>query len=219
VPSTSSPTLVCFDLGGVLVRICHGWAEACAVAGLDLREPEHLTSEATLRLRRTLGDRYQCGQVSCQAYYQGTHEIFKGLYSLEEIERVHNAWTLGEYPGVRELVAELNRMPDMDTACLSNTNHAHWERLTNADAYPTIQSLGFHLASHVLGCAKPGPEIFKRAESVFGRPASELLFFDDLAENVAGAERAGWGAVLIDPKGDTASQIRRALTDAGLELA
>lgn len=31
------PTIVCFDLGGVLVHICYEWDEACRYAGVDLR--------------------------------------------------------------------------------------------------------------------------------------------------------------------------------------
>ncbi len=31
--------LVCFDLGGVVIRICRTWAEGCAAAGLEVRDP------------------------------------------------------------------------------------------------------------------------------------------------------------------------------------
>lgn len=212
------PTLVCFDLGGVLVRICRSWAEGCAAAGLELRDREHFEADATVRARRALGDRYQCGELECEAYYRGTHEILRGAYSPAEVERIHVAWTLDEYPGVSELVAALNQRDDVETACLSNTNAAHWRMLLGEPRYRTVQALRHRLASHLMGCAKPSLAIYERAQARFGRAPHEILFFDDLAENVAAAERAGWRAVQIDPLGDTAAQIRQALAGAGLPL-
>jgi HAD superfamily hydrolase (TIGR01509 family) len=212
------PTLVCFDLGGVLVRICSSWAEACAAAGLELRDVEHFGAEATARARRALADRYQSGEIECEAYYRSTHELLRGAYSAAEVEKIHAAWTLDEYTGVRELVAALNATPELETACLSNTNHAHWQLLVSEERYRGVQSLGHRLASHILRCAKPNPEIYERARELFGRAPHEIIFFDDLPENVAAAARAGWRAVGIDPKGDTVAQIRRELAEAGLEL-
>jgi len=214
-----SPSLVCFDLGGVLVRICRSWAESCAAAGVELREAEHFVAEATVRARRALADRYQLGQISVGEYLQGTHELIRGLYSLAELERVHAAVLLGEYPGVSELVARLNTTRGVATACLSNTNHAHWQQLLSDPRTPVLHALGARLASHLLGCAKPDVAIYERAQEELGRSGAEILFFDDLAENVAAAQRAGWRAVLIDPHADTADQMRRALASAGLQLS
>jgi putative hydrolase of the HAD superfamily len=213
------PTLVCFDLGGVLVRICRSWPEAFAVAGITPRDSEQLGFQATREARRPFGERYQSGQITCAEYYQGTHDALRGLYSVAEIERLHHAWTREEYPGVRELVATLNDAAGITTACLSNTNHAHWQRLINQERYRTVQSLRHRLASHLLGCAKPDAEIYERAQAALGRSPAEIIFFDDLAENVAAAQRAGWRAVHIDPTGDTAAQIRSGLAEAGLAFA
>jgi hypothetical protein len=47
---------------------------------------------------------------------------------------------------------------------------------------------------------------------------AEHFAVDDLADNVAAAERAGLRAVLIDPHGDTAVQRRPATASAGLQL-
>ena len=55
---TTPISLVCFDLGGVVVRICRSWAEGCAEAGLDVRGDveEALTRFADLAdLRRRAG--------------------------------------------------------------------------------------------------------------------------------------------------------------------
>jgi len=37
--TTSGIRMVCFDLGGVLIKHCRTWREGCAAAGLRLRVP------------------------------------------------------------------------------------------------------------------------------------------------------------------------------------
>jgi FMN phosphatase YigB (HAD superfamily) len=53
-------------------------------------------------------------------------------------------------------------------------------------------------------------------ERATGHGPEEILFFDDLPENIDGARAAGWRAVLIDPDGDPAAQVMTALDKAGL---
>ena len=49
--------LVCFDLGGVLVRICRDWAEGCRAAGLTVRGASGGSAAGLIRgkLMRELG--------------------------------------------------------------------------------------------------------------------------------------------------------------------
>ena len=42
--------------------------------------------------------------------------------------------------------------------------------------------------------SKPDPAFFERASARFGLPPAELLFFDDVAANVAAARTLGWHA-------------------------
>lgn len=217
--------VVCFDLGGVLVRICRSWAEACARATLAERNPEWFAGNVWKQLRRTVGDRYQCGLIDCDSYHAELAQQNGGAYTALELRRIHDAWTLEEYPGALELVQALNALPSVSTACLSNTNHGHWVRLANLDGrseYPSVLALRHRLASHLLGCAKPDPRIYELAFSTFAEGGrlqpSDVVFFDDLAENVSAARAAGWSAFLVDPSGDTAAQMRRALAGAGIPV-
>jgi putative hydrolase of the HAD superfamily len=51
-----------------------------------------------------------------------------------------------------------------------------------------------------LGLAKPDPEIFARADALYGTAAREVVFFDDRPDNVAAARAHGWAAHLwTDP--------------------
>jgi glucose-1-phosphatase len=217
--------VVCFDLGGVLVRICRSWDEACLQAQLPYRVPELMTSEAYRLRRRDVVERYQRGALECAAYYAELASAVGGAYSAIEVERIHAVWTLQEYPGALELVRALNRIPSVTTACLSNTNAAHWRRLVGEDGrveYPSVLELRHHLASHLLGCAKPDKEIYERAEQLFfGAPTAprrQVIFFDDLAENVAAARAQGWTAFQIDHTGDTVRQMREHLASLDLRV-
>jgi FMN phosphatase YigB (HAD superfamily) len=217
--------VVCFDLGGVLVRLSRSWGDACVRAGLPERDPEWLASPAWRAHRQLVGDRYQRGEIECSAYFAGLSQSSGGLYSAAELESMHAAWTLDHYDGALALVRSLNALPHVETACLSNTNHAHWVRLAGIDGrseYPAVQELQHQLASHLLGCAKPDPRIYELARAQFSRAApvtaSDIYFFDDLEENVGAARGAGWSAFRVDPAGDTIAEMRSVLRRAGFQI-
>jgi FMN phosphatase YigB (HAD superfamily) len=217
--------VVCFDLGGVLVRICRTWSEACIAAAIAERNPEWFASDAWKQRRQAVGDRYQCGSIDCDAYHSELAAHNGGAYTSTELRRIHDAWTLDEYPGALELVEALNALPSVTTACLSNTNHGHWVRLANLDGrreYPSVLGLRHQLASHLLGCAKPGARIFELAFAAFteSRELSphDVFYFDDLEENVTAARAVGWSAFLVDHRGDTSGQMRRVLANAGFPI-
>jgi len=209
--------VVCFDLGGVLVEICRDWLQACQVAGL---EPRPVPPDFD-RQRSAAGADHQLGRMSDEDYYARVSEASAKSYDAAEVARVHHAWTLGEYPGVDALIAELSAHEHLTLACLSNTNAPHWERLAPAaDAprpeYPSLQRLEMRLASHLLGLAKPDSRIYAAARDHFGVAPEDIVFFDDLDENVRAARVAGWHAHCIDPRGNPASQVRSELSSLGL---
>ncbi len=219
--SPTAETVVCFDLGGVLVRICRTWPEACARANIPVRSEQTLASENARATRREVVDRYQQGRMVCGAYFEALSQSLVGLYSPTEVEQIHDAWTLEEYAGVDALVSALEGVPGVTTACLSNTNHSHWQRLSGANGraeYPSVSRLRHRLASHELGCTKPDPAIYVMAERhFFAAPRSgRVIFFDDLVDNVTAARIAGWHAFQVDHTGDTVAQMRGHLADLGV---
>jgi len=211
--NSNSIRIVCFDLGGVLIRICRTWEEGCAKAGIPVRDPERRAN--TTQVRRQLIVEYQTGRITGETFAQRVSEALGGLYSPEEIMTVHHAWMYGEYPGVHDVISELNAA-NLITAALSNTNHEHWEALP---AFPAFMNLRHRYASHELGLHKPDPAIFIEVEKRLrtqGIDPKGILYFDDLPENVAAASDAGWTAVQIDHAGDTAAQIRAAARHHGV---
>lgn len=218
----SKTSFVVFDLGGVIVRIARSWAEGCRAAGIEIRGEEHLGSTEMVARRRELVRAYQEGRISCDEYCRQVAQSTGGHYTPDEIRRVHDAWTMGEYPGVHELVLEL-RAARILTGVLSNTNHAHWVRLAPPPDHPAPEyrtpRLVDHLhASHLLGLSKPSLEIYHRFAELTGYRGREheIVFFDDLPENVEAARSAGWQAECIDHAGDTAAQMRAHLRRRGI---
>lgn len=211
--------IVVFDLGGVLVRICRSWEEACARVGLALRPG--WDTETSAALRRELSHDYHVGALSTVEFCERIAGTAPGVYSADEVRLVHDAWLIDEYVGVTRLIDEIHAA-GLDTGVLSNTNEAHWERLAGMPGHaPEFAAPGMvrHLhASHLLKAAKPGIECFRAFEAAAGIPrgAEGIVFFDDMAENIAGAKAAGWRAHLVDHAGDTASQMRRALEADGV---
>jgi putative hydrolase of the HAD superfamily len=204
--------VVCFDLGGVVVRICRSFEEAALAANLPLRRvPDDERSRAT---RRDLIERHQRGVLSSQAFHRELARALDAVYSPDELALAHAAVLLGEYPGITETIRSINGR-GLHTACLSNTSDDHWRVLTEM---PALRSLHARHASHLWGLAKPDPSIYRRFESEVRASGDAILFFDDLEENVAAAMRLGWDAVQIDHTGDTAAQVRAALAARGVSL-
>lgn len=218
----STVQLVCFDLGGVLVRICRTWEEACARIGLEVRHNAAWMENRPAR--RALTQQYGIGGIDGDSYARRISELMGGLYSPAEITRVHDAWTIEDYPGVFDLLARLNAT-GIPTACLSNTNHGHWVRLAHEEngrprpgppEFPVVRLIQHRHASHLMGLAKPDPAIHTAFEQAMKVEPSGILFFDDLEENVAAARQAGWIARQIDYRSDTAPQIESHLRELGL---
>jgi FMN phosphatase YigB (HAD superfamily) len=214
---TSAVRIVCFDLGGVLIRICHTWAEALAAVGLAARgEPFDAAIEDE---RRALTELLVIGRITVEEWAAGVSRVLGGAYAPDELTRVHDAISQEEYAGALALVDELHDA-GVETACLSNTNHAHWTRLvhhtgsaplTGDPEYPSVARLKRHFASHLLALAKPDDAIYAEFERLTDLRGPEILFFDDRMENIEGALRRNWHAHRIDPRGDTIAQVREHL--------
>lgn len=200
---------VVFDLGGVLVRICRSWQEACAAAGLPVHAD--ISGEEQTAKRRAVSAQYEMGKMGCDEFFASIAATTQGLYDAEQFRAIHEAWVLGEYPRVHQVIDALHAA-ELATGVLSNTNHSHWE-----DSRLHIARRTRHPhASHLLGVAKPDLEIYRAFERATALAPEHILFFDDLPQNIRGAKAAGWHARHIDHTGDTAEQMFGHLRALGL---
>lgn len=198
--------MVCFDAGGVLVRICRTWRERCEQAGVEYRWDAEV--EAQEAARHEAHSALERGLIGEDAYFEAIGASTRGLYTSEELHAIHVAWIIGEYPGVRELVERLRGVPGVSTGLLSNTNAIHWATpYMYGSADSAVRALEHPHASHLLGLTKPGTEIYRAYERETGFAAGEILFFDDTEENIDAARSVGWRAERIDHTGDTVEQV------------
>src|SRR5258708_9754162 len=126
--------------------------------------------------------------------------------------RFRNGWT-AFLAGERQDIAPLlnraaNRLP---LYVFSNTNNAHVEYFseTYADVLGHFREI---FLSSTIGLRKPDAAAYDHVVQAIGVPASRILFFDDLAENIEGARARGLTAVHVKSSDDVA----HALTALGI---
>jgi putative hydrolase of the HAD superfamily len=79
--------------------------------------------------------------------------------------------------------------------CLTNTNEIHLSHLLRR--FPFLGRFTKIFASHELQKRKPYPGTYVEVARSLDLYPEEMVFFDDLAANVEGAERAGMEAHLF----------------------
>lgn len=207
--------VVCFDLGGVVVRIHRTWEAASTFAGFTRGAPPRWGDQDTVAAWHSVHLAHHRGDVTDAEYFTRVAELSAGFYAPDDVARIHRGWLIDEYPGMAGLIGRLSGS-GLVTACLSNTNASHWQVMHQAPAFAGVRALATRLASHELKLLKPELEIYRAAEAVFGCSPSEIAFFDDLEANVAAARACGWHAWEIDPLGSPVDQVELALAESGV---
>ncbi len=75
--------------------------------------------------------------------------------------------------------------------------------------FPVVREFEGGVFSARVQAIKPEPAIFELAARRFGAEPAELLFFDDVATNVAAAQAQGWNAWQFANAEDTATALRQ----------
>jgi putative hydrolase of the HAD superfamily len=196
---------VLFDLGGVVVEIDFGRAFAHWQARSRL-PAEHL--------RERFGadepyEQHETGAIDSQAYFAHLREH---LQLEADSAFIHEGWNsifVAEIPEtVRMLQAIRSRVR---CYALSNTNAVHLAHMQRE--FPQVLSQFEKVfVSHEIGHRKPNPHAFDHVVREIGVAPGEILFFDDLAENVQAARECGLQAVQVHGPAD----VREALQARGL---
>ena len=130
--------LVCLDLGGVLIRVCRDWHQACEAAKLELPRP--IFDTEMVRRLAEINRRHESGRID-DATFDREASALTGL-SPQQVAAAAAGWLGPVYEGAFDLVGRLAAAhPRVRSACLSNTNARHW-RMMNTP--------GPHQLDHVL---------------------------------------------------------------------
>jgi HAD superfamily hydrolase (TIGR01509 family) len=177
--------LLLFDLGGVLVDFS-GPREL----GQYLRTPASPEEILKRWVACPHTDAFEMGRLAPRGWAQRFVRDWDVALEPGDFLQKFTTWSRCMLPGAQELLAELR--PQYRLAALSNSNELHWERNTNE--LRVIELFEFAISSHQVGLCKPNPDIFRVALDRAKLPADAVMFFDDLAANVAAAASVGIAA-------------------------
>jgi putative hydrolase of the HAD superfamily len=205
VPNPTKTLL--FDLGKVLIPFDFSIAyrEMEARTGLE-------TAEIRARLAATnLFRAFESGQVESYAFAAEVMRVLGFECGHDEFGRIWNSIFLPELLIPEAALLDLSKRHRM--IIVSNTNQLHFEMLENS--YPIFQYFYGYILSYRVGAMKPDPAFYDAALKMAGCPPEECIFIDDLPENVAGAQRAGFDGILFTGF----PQLARDLAKRGIALA
>ncbi len=191
-----------FDLGGVVIDIDFNraftyWAEHAN------DDPDRI---AALFSQDNAYMQHERGEIHYIEYFNHLRRTLDVSLSDTHFEKGWNSIYVGVIEGIRDVIdSAKDRFP---LYVFTNTNLLHqsfWD--------PNFGDLLTHFekvyASPTLGMRKPEARAFNYIAKDIGHPPSQILFFDDLKENVMGAQSAGFQAVEVRSVED----VKAALSD------
>jgi len=196
-----------FDLGKVLVdfSIDKACRQIAAVAGTSDNEVHKFLFKDGLEYK------FEAGEISFHDLCAAFEKQFK--ISLES-PRLKSAASdiFTPIDSTFEILRQLRHkhFKKIPFVLLSNTNEIHWEHI---DRRWKVSELFDHLVlSHEVKALKPHEKIYREVLNVTGRRPSSCFFVDDIPENIAGAQRLGFDAVLFEGE----KKLRQDLNSRGI---
>jgi len=198
--SPGSADALLFDLGRVVLdtdfaRVMRVWAAHAGCA------PAELTA------RFVVNDSFrhhETGKIDDAAFFHALrHSLGIGISDAQFLEG-WNAIFSGEMPDIAPLLSRAaTRLP---LYAFSNTNPAHVAHFSKAYADVLGHFREIYLSSSI-GLRKPAAEAYHHVVSAIGVPASRIVFFDDSADNIAGARAYGLTAIHVKSSEDVAGAL------------
>jgi glucose-1-phosphatase len=194
-----------FDLGRVVLDIdfdktlaCWAGHAGCEVAQLAGR----LVPDDNFR-------RHEKGEIEDAEFFAGLRRSLGIELTDAQFLEGWNALFAGEMPGIALLLARAARR--LPLYAFSNTNRPHVEHFSKVHAEVLGHFREIYLFS-TIGLRKPDAAAYDHVVKAIGVPAQRIVFFDDLAANIDGAQARGLTAVHVTSADDVAN----ALTGLGI---
>src|SRR5229473_4462115 len=189
-----------FDLGRVVLDIDFNKTLDCW-AGHAGCKPDDIVGRFA---RDDVYQRHERGEISDAEFFANLRASLGIELSDAQFLEGWNALFAGEMPGIAPLLARAaGRVP---LYAFSNTNGAHVEHFTEAYAGVLGHFREMFLSS-TIGLRKPDAAAYDHVVKAIGVPASRIVFFDDLAENIEGARARGLTAVQVTSPADVAETL------------
>lgn len=172
-----------FDIGGVLVTVDSSKSVEKLSQKLGV-SVERISDGMT----RELLNEYEKGHLTTNQFYEQLF-INYGCDQTMDMETFKTYWLDVLFP-CNESIEFLKRAnDDLFVWLLSNTNEFHYELLMKD--FPFMKWVNGGTFSFFVGSMKPEPLIYETAIKKSGYRPEEILFIDDLEENVQAAQALG----------------------------
>jgi glucose-1-phosphatase len=198
--SPGSADVLLFDLGRVVLdtdfaRVMRVWATHAGCEPADL---------ATRFVVNDSFRHHETGRIDDAAFFQNLRHSLSISISDAQFLEGWNAIFAGEMPGIAPLLSRA--AAKMPLYAFSNTNPPHVAHFSKAYAGVLGHFREIYLSSSI-GLRKPEAEAYQHVVNAIGVPASRIVFFDDSAENIAGARAYGLTAVHVKSSDDVATTL------------
>ncbi|MGA2807237.1 MAG: HAD-IA family hydrolase [Terracidiphilus sp.] len=193
---------ILFDVGGVLLT--NGWDHRERALVL---QQFHLDRDGFEARNPAPYSAWESGAITADAYLKATVFNEPRDFTPEEFLAAMCAQSALLENGALGILKELAASDKCLLGALNNeareTNEFRFERFGLRPLFRVTMS------SCYLGLRKPDVAIYLRALDILGRPAERILFIDDRAGNVAGAEAAGIKAILFEGANSLRAELGR----------
>jgi glucose-1-phosphatase len=189
-----------FDLGRVIINIDFSKALACW-AGHAGCAPSDIA--ARYAADAVYFD-HERGKISDEVFFDNLRRLLGIAITDEQFLEGWNSIFAGEMEDISPLLARASQ--HFPLYAFSNTNRAHVASFTKTYAEVLKHFREVYLSS-TIGLRKPDAEAFDHVVDAIGVPASRIVFFDDLAENIEGARARGLKAVHVTSTRDIADAL------------
>ena len=180
-------TWIIFDLGNTVIKLAYERVME------NICKRSAITRDELVELFEAPGAYrdMERGAVSFAEFYDFLRDKAGYRGSLRDLQETWSDFFEGPMPGIEEVLDRVRRR--YRVAFLSNSNEVH------AEVIPRNYANLFHdddrfIFSHRFHCAKPDPELFRRALEVIGAAPQQAVLIDDLIENVLAARSIGMKA-------------------------
>ena len=179
--------IAAFDIGHVLLDFDYGiFVQRMAPrTRMDVSELDAFLNQSPLLAK------YESGQLTSPEFFA----IVKNETGFDGTEAEFAAYFEDIFTPIDEIITLHAQLAasGLPTYTLSNTNEMAVRHISRAfEFWPRFTG---HILSHEVRVLKPNPKIYETLEQITGCTGSEILYLDDLPENIAAAKSRGWNAI------------------------